>query len=479
MKKILALVLAMLLVLGMTAALAADPSTPSITINASSTAADGGKVDTTAYTWYRILEADITTDPTNNGAAQSDGKVAYYTDSAAKKAEIEETNLFKVADTAVEGKYYVELKDGVTAAQIEAAFKADSFDKTLFPTGTFAQTEVAGTATSGTVAPGYYYIESTAGTNAVLQTLTAVTITEKNTYPPVNKVILPADISSEIGKEVHYTLTVEVPETANDFIILTDKMDKGLDFYEITSITNNDGDTVTGTVAPADPTAAKVHANEDNTFTITFSKDTVIANQGKAISVAYVAKVNADAEVKTDIPNTVDLKYGNHYQSKPITVNTKTYPFDFDKVDGNDPTQKLVDAEFELRRSNADDAAAIQLVEITAGVKYRIATADDTENLVTKMVTNGNTITVDGLDLDETYYLVETKAPVSYNGLATPIKLTAGDSKFVHEDVLNYKGNTLPSTGGMGTTILYIAGSILVLGAVIFLVTKRRMKAED
>ena len=66
-------------------AFAADPtpSTPSITINASSTATEG-QTDTTAYTWYRIFEADIATDPTQSGATQTDGKVAYYVDSQDK-----------------------------------------------------------------------------------------------------------------------------------------------------------------------------------------------------------------------------------------------------------------------------------------------------------------------------------------------------------------------------------------------------------
>ena len=53
---------------------------------------------------------------------------------------------------------------------------------------------------------------------------------------------------------------------------------------------------------------------------------------------------------------------------------------------------------------------------------------------------------------------------------------SANDSKIT---VVNNSGYVLPSTGGMGTTILYVVGSILVLAAVILLVTKRRMSNED
>jgi len=59
-------------------------------------------------------------------------------------------------------------------------------------------------------------------------------------------------------------------------------------------------------------------------------------------------------------------------------------------------------------------------------------------------------------------------------------KVTVNGSTGVYAtDVVDLSGTTLPSTGGMGTTILYVAGSILVLAAAILLITKRRMNAED
>lgn len=97
-KKIMALALAMVMVLamGMTVFAEGDsgtsdtpaettttPSTPSITINAASETGEGA-TDTAVYTWYRILEADIAEDPTQSGATQTRGKVAYYVTTEAR-----------------------------------------------------------------------------------------------------------------------------------------------------------------------------------------------------------------------------------------------------------------------------------------------------------------------------------------------------------------------------------------------------------
>mgnify|MGYP004686166185 FL=1 len=79
------------------------------------------------------------------------------------------------------------------------------------------------------------------------------------------------------------------------------------------------------------------------------------------------------------------------------------------------------------------------------------------------------------------YYLVETKAPDGYNQLTEPHKVTvAGSSTDTTKltaiaKVANSTGTELPSTGGMGTTVFYVLGFALVMGAVVLLVTKKRM----
>ena len=462
--KMMALVIAMVMVLAMGMTVFAEGE-PSITITAASTEEEG-RTDTTEYTWYRIFEADITENPGQNGAAQSGGQVAYYVDSQEKASAIEGTGLFNVSQVGTDNKWYVELKDPTTTGDDIAAEFA-KMDLTLFASGNFSQQTIAGDATSGTVKPGYYYITSTAGKNVVIQTLTAVEIQEKNEFSKVVKEILRDDANSEIGKVVTYTLTVTVTDSANDFIVLTDTMDKGLTFNQIASVKNSDGADVPYTLNPTAPTAS------DKTFTITFAKEDVIANQGKTITITYKAMVNKDAAIETDIPNEVVLKYGNNYTSLPSEAKTKTYKFTFDKVDADGVT-KLTGAEFTFNLNGEP----MDLVEVTPGVEYRIATSEDTPTTQT-IVTNGNTVIIKGLDLDETgYTLVETKAPTGYNKLdgSIPVTIDATTQLFAHQNVENQKGSVLPSTGGMGTTIFYVIGGILVLAAAIILISKRRVQ---
>ena len=57
------------------------------------------------------------------------------------------------------------------------------------------------------------------------------------------------------------------------------------------------------------------------------------------------------------------------------------------------------------------------------------------------------------------------------------VELTKDSTSFIHQDVENLKGTELPSTGGIGTTIFYVLGGLLVIGAAIILVARR--KAPD
>lgn len=92
----------------------------------------------------------------------------------------------------------------------------------------------------------------------------------------------------------------------------------------------------------------------------------------------------------------------------------------------------------------------------------------------------------DGLK-DGTYYLEEVEAPAGYNLLKDPVQITVNganattanlSSLTVTGNVENSSGAELPETGGMGTTIFYVLGSVLILAAVVLLVTRKRMSSR-
>ena len=145
--------------------------------------------------------------------------------------------------------------------------------------------------------------------------------------------------------------------------------------------------------------------------------------------------------------------------------------------------------------SSATDLIAL----IKDGSDYRVATpAEITDGTGVVYIIDAGNATIKGLDDSIPYYLYEVKAPAGYNLLSDPVtfKITAGynedgsalepdmptvvvgtgtPSTTLSTNIVNKQGNTLPTTGGIGTTIFYVLGSILVLGAVILLVTRRRM----
>lgn len=239
----------------------------------------------------------------------------------------------------------------------------------------------------------------------------------------------------------------------------------------------------------------------------------------KYIIVEYTATLNTSAEIGLPgNPNKVYLEFSNNPNSggegdtgktPEDEVIVFTYELDVTKVDGTDTDIKLKDAEFKLYDANGKYVIVNDAGKVTGWA--------DTEEDGSTLKSDGNGLfKVIGLD-DGTYYLKETKAPDGYNKITEPIEIvitaatvndqnweaaedpedaltalkiqvTVGSSEtsgngdtetgIVATDIQNNKGAELPGTGGMGTTIFYVLGAILVLGAGVLLIARRRTDSE-
>lgn len=399
------------------------------------------------------------------------------------------------------------------AALEDNAKELDAFAKAALEYATENQIEAAGsaaateeTATISVATAGYYLIAGTATTNEG-QTVTAACSLDttnptaevhvKADAPTIDKVIVNADdgnsngTSVNVGDVVDFKLTSKVPNMTGYETyqyIVHDTMSAGLTF-------NNDvavkiGDAV---LASSDYTVVA----DGQSFTITIS-DLTVYTEDAAIEITYSATLNSHA-LTTDVEkNTVNLEYSNNPNNTTSTTTTPddvVYVYDFDividkYVDGH-TGQKLADAQFVLYKVEGENKQYYKL----ANGKVTWVTTEAEATVVTTNAQGEASFT--GLDAG-TYYLHETKAPDGYNQLKDDIKVeitatytdsgTLATTNTSHTDngqysitqgIANSTGSELPETGGMGTTLFYAIGGILVLAAVVLLVTKKRMSAAN
>mgnify|MGYP000003538650 FL=1 len=368
--------------------------------------------------------------------------------------------------------------DSTTVAAFAKAALAWAADKKISGT---KETATGDTVTFSNLDLGYYLVDSSLGALCGLNTTNPnATIKEKNEKPEIKKEVQTStgDWSSEnnakIGDTVEYKVEIKVADGAQKYTV-TDTMSKGLTFNNSSlKVTANDAVTTDYTLT-----------STTNGFTLVLPETYVSTlTKGTTIIVTYNATLNKDAVIDGDgNANEVKLSYGNHQNTVPSKVTTKSYQFDLVKVDGT--TNKLLDgAEFEL----ADGETKLSFVKDTAG-NYRVATTGDEGATTTITVKNGK-VNIYGL-AGKTYTLTETKAPGGYNKLVTPETVNLADGSKTHATIVdsvykdggvvvkNNAGTVLPSTGGMGTTLFYVIGGGLMVAAVVLLVTKKRMEHKN
>lgn len=373
--------------------------------------------------------------------------------------------------------YVVTTGNGFSAPDFAVALKGNVTGKTGE-----ALTGDANAVSVSNLALGYYFVSS--GTGALCNLTTTnptVTIHDKNDMPfekTDNKV------SADVGETVNYTIKGKVPDhtgfTKYTYLI-TDTMSEGLTFQKDVKVT------VGGTDVTSACTITYNVDNNANKFTVSIPvKGYTI---GDKIEVTYSALVNENAVAKIS-KNSATLTYSNNPSDSTKTDTTTTVEetvytskIVINKYETGKPGTMLPGAEFVLFRNDDDLYAAVQddiqyyrWNEATKTVSWVANIAD-----ATKVTTdNKGEAFFKGL-ANGTYYLVETKAPAGYNPLTAPVLVTVEGSSTditklsVTAEVENKTGTTLPSTGGIGTTVFYVLGAVLVLGAVVLLVTKKRM----
>ena len=351
---------------------------------------------------------------------------------------------------------------------------------------------------------GYYLIDTTLGTLCSLNTTKPDVVMEEKNEVPTNVKTVEEDSKvgkegvnawgktndADIGQTVNFKSTITAQAGAENYVF-HDTMSAGLTYTGVTGITLT-GTTVDTTVDASDYTVVTEGLTDGCTFEVRFTQafcDTLKAND--QIVISYTATLNENAVIAGEgNPNTSKISYGDSSNTKYTPDSqTKTYTWDVDvfKYTMDGETKKaLAGATFTLSK-NADGSKPIALVSEGNNV-YRVAKTGET-GTVTEITTDATgKFTIKGLDAD-TYYLTETAAPAGYNKLAGPVTIVIGENGVVNGTteapqgvdevkVLNQAGAELPTTGGIGTTIFYVLGSVLLVGAAVLLITKKRMSAE-
>lgn len=487
MKRVVSTLLALVLVLAL-AGTAAAAGEGSITID--------NAVKGKTYTIYRIFDLD----------SHSEDYQALNYKVSAKWASFFAESAEGLNYVDIDELGYVTWKENASAADFAA--KAIAFAKAQNITNDGQKTADSSTVAFTGLDLGYYLVQSDLGALCSLDTtMPSVTIKEKNSEPTVEKKVKEDSTGAfgetndaDIGQTVDFETTITVVDGQPKGYVLHDTMSAGLTFNGTVEVKIGDRTLTAGT----DYTLVTEGLNDGCTFEVRFIDDK--DGEGNAtgshalkpndvVTVIYSATVNANAVVgDKGNPNTTKLSYteGSTTTNETKDSQTRTYVWEFDvlKYTMKDNAETpLAGAKFVLYKT-VDGKN--YYVKVTDG-KVTGWTETKAEGTVFETPDDDGSFTISGLDAD-TYYLEEVEAPAGYNKLAAPVKVTItatintatnvgtatvtyGENSTGTVKIENKTGVELPSTGGVGTTIFYVIGGLLMAVAVVLLVTKKKMSA--
>lgn len=364
--------------------------------------------------------------------------------------------------------------------------------------------------------PGYYLVKDKGPitgqdsyTKFILQVVGDKTVAVKKQVPESYKKVMDKNDTTgtttdwqdsadwDIGDRVPFQLTGTVASDYKEYkapyqLVFHDTLSEGLTFdKDSVKVYTNVSDTPIAT----DQYTVTSPASDGHTFDVTINNVKDLDGTVEKIRVKYEATLNEHAVIgSAGNPNEMFMEFSNNPNSTqggedkgttPVdTVIVFTYKAIVNKKDSSN--RPLTGAEFTLSKK-------------VNGTYVEVTKVLETES-------DGTTFTFTGLD-DGEYRLEETRTPEGYNTMdkidfmieathdetsANPQLKTLTGNKLTGEvlfttnpaegtletNVINYKGSELPETGGMGTTVLYAAGTLMILAAAAFLVMKKKADSK-